>query len=120
MKQIVKLVIAVLLFLCLADMPYGFYQLVRFVATAAFAYLSYDYFKAKREGMGVLFAALAVLFQPFFKVALGRTIWNAVDIIVAILLFYLLIQSFQKKKKHHETIAFHLPHIADNEYSIIR
>lgn len=98
MKPIVKLVIAVLLLLCLADMPYGFYQLVRFVATAVFAYLSYDYFKVKREGMGVLFAALAVLFQPFFKVALGRAIWNAVDIIVAILLFYFIIQSFQKKK----------------------
>jgi uncharacterized protein YacL len=96
MNPLVKLVIAVLLLLCLADMPYGFYQLVRFAATAAFAYLSYEYFKAKREGMGVLFAALALLFQPFFKVALGRTIWNAVDIIVAILLFYFIIQSFQK------------------------
>lgn len=99
MKPIIKLIIAVLLLLCLADMPYGFYQLVRFGATAAFAYLSYDYFKAKREGMGVLFAALAVLFQPFFKVALGRTIWNAVDIIVAIGLFYLIITSFNKKKR---------------------
>jgi uncharacterized protein YacL len=99
MKPIVKLVIAVLLLLCLADMPYGFYQLVRFGATAAFAYLSYDYFKSKREGMGVLFAALAVLFQPFFKIALGRVIWNCVDVAVAIALFYLVITSLCKNKK---------------------
>lgn len=99
MKPIVKLVIAVLLLLCLADMPYGFYQLVRFAATVAFAYLSYDYIKTKQDVKGVIFALLAVLFQPFFKIGLGRTLWNAVDVIVAIGLFYLIITSFNKKKK---------------------
>ena len=39
MKPIIKLVIAILLLLCLADMPYGFYQLVRFAAMAAFLLL---------------------------------------------------------------------------------
>lgn len=98
MKPIIKLVIAILLLLCLADMPYGFYQLVRFVATVAFAYLSYDYFKSKRDALGVLFAALAILFQPFLKIALGRVIWNCVDVVVAFTLFYLIITSFTKKK----------------------
>ena len=98
MKPIIKLIIAVLLLLCLIDMPYGFYTLVRFAATAAFVYLAYDSFKAKDDGKGILFAALALLFQPFFKVALGRTIWNIVDVIVAVGLFYLIITSFRKKK----------------------
>ncbi len=98
MKPIVKVVIAVLLLLCLADMPYGFYTLVRFASAFAFAYLSYDYFKEKKDGLGFLFAALAVLFQPFFKIALGRTIWNAVDVLVAIGLIYLLISALKKKK----------------------
>ena len=31
-----KAVIAILLLLCLMDMPYGFYELVRFGAAAAF------------------------------------------------------------------------------------
>lgn len=98
MNPIIKVVIAVLLLLCLADMPYGFYQLVRFAAAAAFVYLSYDYFKSKKDGLGFVFAALALLFQPFFKVALGRTVWNLVDIIVAIGLIYLIISAFGKKK----------------------
>ena len=97
MKPIIKLVIAILLLLCLADMPYGFYQLVRFAAMAAFAYLSYDYFKSKDDIKGIAFAALAVLFQPFFKISLGRVIWNCVDVAVAIALFYLVITSFSKK-----------------------
>lgn len=99
MKPIIKLVIAILLLLCLADMPYGFYQLVRFAAMAAFAYLSYDYFKSKDDIKGIAFAALAVLFQPFFKIALGRVLWNCVDVAVAIALFYLVITSFSKNKK---------------------
>lgn len=96
-SPLIKLVIAILLLLCLADMPYGFYELVRFTSACAFAYLSYEYFKKKRDGLGFVFAALAVLFQPFFKIAIGRTLWNVVDVIVAISLFYLIVKSFNKK-----------------------
>lgn len=98
MRPILKLVIAILLLLCLADMPYGFYTLVRFASAFAFAYFSYDYFKSKKDGLGFVFAALALLFQPFFKFALGRTIWNIVDVIVAIGLVYLIISTFRKKR----------------------
>lgn len=98
MKPIVKLVIAILLLLCLADMPYGFYQLVRFAATAAFVYLSYDSFRTKQDVKGIVFALLALLIQPFFKIALGRTLWNAVDLVVAVGLFFLIVSSFNKKK----------------------
>ena len=97
MKPILKLIIAILLILCLADMPYGFYELVRFAAAGAFAYLSHDFFKSKRDGLGFLFAGLALLFQPFFKIALGRVIWNIIDIIVAVALIVLLIKAFKKK-----------------------
>lgn len=98
MKTVLKLVVAIILLLCLADMPYGFYTLVRFVSAFTFAYLSYDYFKSKKEGLGFVFAALALLFQPFFKVALGRTIWNIVDVIVSAGLLYLLISTFKRKR----------------------
>lgn len=97
MNPIVKLIVAVLLLLCLADMPYGFYTLVRFVSAAAFVFMSYTYFKADKNGLGYIFACLALLFQPFFKFALGRVIWNIVDVIVAIGLFYLIIRAFVKK-----------------------
>lgn len=98
MSPILKFIIAVLLVLCLFDMPYGFYTLVRFAAMAAFVYLSYEYFKQKRDGMGFLFAALAVLLQPFAKIAIGRTLWNIIDILIALLLFYVIIKGFKRKK----------------------
>ncbi|EGN57438.1 hypothetical protein PRBRB14_22010 [Hallella multisaccharivorax DSM 17128] len=96
MSPIIKLVIAILLILCLFDMPYGFYALVRFAAMAAFAYLSYQNFKIKQDGKGFLFAVLAVLFQPFFKVELGRTIWNMVDVAIAVWLFYIIVKGLKK------------------------
>ena len=97
MKTVLKLVVAIILLLCLAGMPYGFYMLVRFVSAFAFAYLSYDYFKSKRAVLGFVFAAFALLFQPFFKVALSRTIWNIADVVVAVGLLYLLISIFKKR-----------------------
>lgn len=91
--------IASLLLLCLFKMPYGFYTLVRFLAMAAFAYLAYlAYLEYKSKNMDrmVIFIVLAVLFQPFAKIALGRLVWNIVDVAVAIYLLYL---SFKIHKK---------------------
>lgn len=81
--------LAALLLLCLAPMPYGYYQLVRFVAMVAFAVMAYNYYGEKKNNLSITFGALALLFQPFYKVALGRMMWNVVDVAVALLLIAL-------------------------------
>ena len=81
--------LAVLLLLCLAPMPYGYYQLVRFVAMVVFAILAFNYYKDEKKELSIIFGALALLFQPFLKVALGRMMWNVVDVAVALLLIAL-------------------------------
>jgi len=90
---------AALLLLCLAPMPYGYYQLARFVAMIASAYLAYSHFKAEEGGLAFTFAALAILFQPFLKIALGRTIWNIVDVVVAIGLILLIVKGKEEEKE---------------------
>ena len=85
----INLILAALLLLCLAPMPYGYYQLVRFVAMVVFAVLAFQYYEKKQEGLMVVFGVLALLFQPFVKIALGRTLWNVVDVVVAVLLVVL-------------------------------
>lgn len=79
-----KLILAVLLLLCLLHMPYGYYILVRFVAAVGFAVFAYDYYEKQKMSLSATFGALALLFQPFIKIALGRALWNVVDIVVAI------------------------------------
>lgn len=80
----INIILAVLLLLCLAPMPYGYYQLVRFISMVIFVVMAYRYWNQEKKGLAVTFGALALLFQPIFKVALGRTIWNIVDVIVAV------------------------------------
>jgi hypothetical protein len=70
-------------------MPYGYYMLVRFVSMVAFGVMAWRYYTQNKVALTITFASLALLFQPFIKIALGRTIWNVVDVIVAILLMLL-------------------------------
>lgn len=49
-----------------------------------FGVYAYKFYTAKKEGLTWVFVTLALLFQPFAKIGLGRTLWNVVDVIVAI------------------------------------
>jgi hypothetical protein len=93
MDKVIKIVLAILLFLCLLDMPYSFYQFVRFVALIGFAILAYQALQENRQTEVIIYALLAILFQPFFKIALGRDLWNVVDVIVG-----LVVSIFIKQK----------------------
>jgi len=42
LNSLIKTVLAILFFLCLVNMPYGFYQFVRFVGLIGFAILAYQ------------------------------------------------------------------------------
>ncbi len=76
-------------------MPYGYYQLVRFAGLVGFAMLAYLANQQRRQTEMIIYIGLALSFQPFFKIALGREIWNIVDVIVAI---GLLVSVFKQKK----------------------
>jgi hypothetical protein len=65
-------------------MPYDYYQFVRFAAAAFFAYGAYKENESGFKELAIVFIVLAILFQPFFKIALGRTLWNIVDVVVGI------------------------------------
>ena len=98
MKNAIKIVLSILLFLCLADMPYGYYQFVRFVAMIGFGILSFQSAESENKSFLIIYGALAILFQPFFKIALGRELWNIVDVIVGVgLIISLFIDKQQKK-----------------------
>lgn len=84
LRIIIKIVLCVLFLICLLDMPYGYFQLVRFLALAGFAMLANHAYQKNDQTGTIANIALAVLFQPLIKIPLGREIWNIVDVIVAI------------------------------------
>jgi hypothetical protein len=95
MVATVKTILAILLSLCLFDMPYSYFQFVRFASTAGFAYLAYEAYEQKNQRDLIIFIILDLLFQPFEKIALGRVLWNIVDVVVAV---YLLISLRNEKQ----------------------
>jgi hypothetical protein len=65
-------------------MPYGYYQFVRLAAAAFFVYAAYNENESGSKELVIVFVVLAILFQPFFKITLGRTLWNIVDVVVGL------------------------------------
>lgn len=80
---LLKLILSILFLFCLLHLPYSYYQAVRFCALLGFALLAYFSFENKQNTAAIIYIGLAVLFQPIFKIALGRNIWNVVDVLVA-------------------------------------
>ena len=86
--KIIKGVLVILLLLCVFKMPYGYYELVRFVSVTGFGYLSFIANKKGNQNEMIVYVSLALLFQPFIKITLGKDIWNIIDIIVSIGLIF--------------------------------
>jgi hypothetical protein len=97
MTSVIKIILSILLFGCLMDMPYGYFQLVRFLGLVGFSFLAYHSLE-KNQILFVSYVCLAVLFQPFVKISLGRELWNIVDVLVGAFLIASLFISPDKSK----------------------
>ena len=47
----------------------------------------------------ITFIVLALLFQPFAKIVLGRLLWNVVDVLIAAFLIAIIIKDKEYKLK---------------------
>ena len=54
-----------------------------------FGCFAYCFYEDGKKVYMILAGSLALLFQPFFKIALDRVTWNIIDILSALALFYL-------------------------------
>jgi len=99
MNSVIKVGLSILLLLCLADMPYGYFQFVRFISFIAFAVFAYQANEQGKQTEVIIYSALALLFQPFFKISLGRLLWNIVDVIVALGLLLDVFSSTKEKQQ---------------------
>ncbi|CAM4237504.1 DUF6804 domain-containing protein [Zobellia roscoffensis] len=99
MKRIIiipiKIFLSLLFLSCLLDWPYSYFEFVRFVGMIGFGLLAYDIREINKFWF-VLWLSSAVLVNPFFKIALGRELWNVVDVIWA---FVLIISIFLGPKE---------------------
>ena len=83
---IVKSGLSLLFLGCLANMPYGYYQLVRFLGMVGFLWLAFQENEKGNKGLLVFWLSSALLINPIFKISLGRELWNVIDILWAVIL----------------------------------
>ena len=80
-----RIVLAILFVGCLFDMSYGYYQLIRFLGMVGFGVLAFNIYNINKIWF-LIWLSSAILINPIFKIAIGRELWNVIDIIWAILL----------------------------------
>ncbi len=90
-----KIVLAVILFICVFDMPYEYYQFVRIAMTFGFSYLAYSANKLNKDNEFIPYIVAVLVFQPFATVHLSKIMWNIIDVIIGVSLLATLKQ--QKK-----------------------
>ena len=86
----IKILLIVLFILCLFDWQYGFYQFVRFIGMIGFGILAYNEYE-KNTNLFLIWLSSLILINPFFKIALGKEIWNVVDIVWVVVIAYSLL-----------------------------
>lgn len=84
--MIIMLVIAILPFVIDKYGYSGYYTLLRFVICFGCAYLATLAYSSKKMEWAWYLGATAALYNPFFKVALSRSLWVIVDIITIVIL----------------------------------
>ena len=96
--ELVKLIAAIILFICPFDMLYWFYDIVRTLALIGFGFLAFVAFKRKKNIEAIVFICLAILFQPILKIHLTKAIWIVIDLVVGIWLIISLFTNGKKEK----------------------
>lgn len=66
--------------------PYGYYSLLRVVATGVFIFASIFAFRGRSPGHGFALLVLAALFNPVAPIYLTRALWAPIDLGAAIYL----------------------------------
>lgn len=85
-KTLAKFAIALLLLLCLLDMPYGYYQFMRIAVCGLFIYLTFYLYEEKQILPAIACIAPIIIFQPISKLAFHKQEWQTIDLWLAIAL----------------------------------
>ena len=83
---ILKLLLSLALLLCLLNMPYWYYQLIRTLGTVGFLYFASLDNKEKIKFTPQLFVMAAIILNPIIKIPFGRNAWQIIDVILSIVL----------------------------------
>jgi hypothetical protein len=76
----------IMLYLCVERHSSGYYKWVRWIVAGVSVLMAVTFGEMKRTILVVLFAAIAILFNPLFQFHFHRQTWVTIDVIVATVL----------------------------------
>jgi Ca2+/Na+ antiporter len=80
-----------LLLIALLPLPYAYYQLMRWVICGCAAYIAYQYHQEKKgwdNKAVIVFAAVAVLYNPINTVHLFKEAWMVINVLTVAVFVY--------------------------------
>ena len=90
MLKTVSIIVGImLLFAIPAIWPYSYFQLLRVVVFVSGIYLAYALNKKGIKDWTWIMAITAIVFNPFLPVYLSKGVWIILDVIAAVIYFYL-------------------------------
>jgi hypothetical protein len=84
-KNFIFLIAGVALFIAIAQMPYGYYQLLRWFICGVGAYGAYLSYEQKKMKWVWILGIIALVFNPFFKFYFTKETWVIIDLVAGIL-----------------------------------
>ena len=81
------IVVAVMLLVAVAPLPYGYYQFLRWAVCGVAVFIAVKGYTWKQTWATWLFGAVAAMFNPILPIDLTREIWQPIDLAGALLFF---------------------------------
>ncbi len=84
---IIRIIATIMSLWALADNPYGYYQILRWVIAVAAGYSAYLAYEQGKNTWTLILVITAILFNPIVPIYLYREIWSVLNIITAVIFF---------------------------------
>jgi hypothetical protein len=79
------LITSIALFTAAFELPYVYYQLLRFLVCGVGAYGAYLSYRQKKTAWTWILGITALIFNPFYKFQFGKEAWVAIDVIAGLI-----------------------------------
>lgn len=98
-EVVLYIIAAALVVCCMSSLPEWASYLVKIMICGAMAYGAYKAVKKKQTARALVLFILALLFQPFIPIPLGKLVWTIIEITVILYLIYLLYSAVTESGK---------------------
>lgn len=79
------LIVVVMLLIAVAPLPYGYYQVLRWLICGVAVFIAFEAYRWGKRWATWLFGIIAVLFNPVLPVHLSKEVWQPIDVVCALL-----------------------------------